>query len=109
MAKPIPKAGRVESKKITDAARDEECTIEIVGICSHDSATVMFCHFPDETHGMGIKSDDVSGGFGCHKCHQVVDGVVYWQEFDENRDFYLRRSQTRTTRRLFQLGVVKVA
>lgn len=109
MAKPIPKAGRVESKKITESARDEDCTLQIVGICSSDSSTVVFCHFPDETNGMGTKSDDVSGGYGCYACHQVVDGHRYWQEFVDNKDFYMRRSQTRTTRRLHQKGVVKVA
>ena len=109
MAKPIPKAGRVVSKKITDSARDEECTLCITDICVGDSATVVFCHFPDETHGMGLKSDDVSGGYGCAQCHEAVDGRKYWQEFEDYRDFYLRRSQTRTTRRLHQKGVVRVA
>jgi hypothetical protein len=99
----------IRSKKITNAARGEHCALQIVGACNGDPATVVFCHLPDETHGIGIKSDDLSGCFGCSGCHDVVDGRRYWQEFDDNGDFYMRRAQTRTMRRLFELGVFRIA
>lgn len=97
----------IRSKKITEAARGQDCTLNILGVCSYDPATVVFCHFPDESHGMSRKSDDVSGCFGCGKCHAVVDGLRC-EEFSERSDWYLRRAQTRTFRKLFEMKVIKV-
>ncbi len=96
----------IRSKKITNAARDQDCTLNILGVCNFDPATVVFCHFPDESHGYSRKSDDISGGFGCAKCHAVVDGLKC-EEFQVRKDWYLRRSQTRTLRKLFEMGVIK--
>lgn len=55
----------IRSKKITQSAKGESCTLQIAGFCHGDTDSVVFCHFPDESHGMGIKSDDICGG-GAH-------------------------------------------
>lgn len=96
----------IRSKKITEAARGEQCTLQIAGHCHGDTDSVVFCHFPDESHGISLKSDDISGGFGCYCCHQAID---LRQVEEEEREWYMRRSQTRTMRRLFELGVLKIA
>ena len=96
----------MRSKKITDAAKGEQCTLQIVGVCNGNPETVVFCHFPDESHGMAKKADDISGGFGCFACHQVVDYVVVDFDYQENSNWYMRRSQTRTMRRLFERGIL---
>jgi len=100
----------IRSKKITNAARGEQCTLQIVGVCNGNPETVVFCHFPDrDTHGMGHKADDVSGGFGCSACHDYLDGRVPPHDaarWRNERDGYLRRSQQRTMRRLFELGIL---
>lgn len=98
----------IRSKKITEAARGEECTLEILGVCSFDPSTVVYCHFPDEEGGIALKSDDVSGAFGCHACHDAVDGRVQSPEFKQRSDWYMRRAQTRTVRRLIEKGVFKL-
>ena len=98
----------IRSKKITESAKWQECTLQIAGECNYDPATVVFCHFPDESHGTAIKSDDLSGGFGCSSCHDCVDNRRYSREFIEYRDFYMRRAQTRTMRKLFEIGVLKI-
>jgi len=100
----------IRSKKITQAARGEPCTLCIAGACHGGTETTVFCHFPDETHGMGHKSCDLSGGFGCVTCHAIIDGRVgyQWGGPDE-KQWYMRRSQTRTMRRLFELGVIQIA
>lgn len=82
--------------------------MQIVGVCNYNADTVVFCHFPDETHGIGKKSDDVSGGDCCNNCHDVIDGRVEDKNFKEFKDFYLRRSQTRTIRRRFNQGILKL-
>ena len=99
----------IRSKKITSAARGQECTLNIAGWCNYNPLTVVFCHFPDESHGMAMKSSDLSGGFGCCSCHDAVDGRVRCDEFTNHRDWYLRRSQTRTMSALVDLGVIKIA
>lgn len=49
---------------IRKAAKGEQCTLNIAGVCNYNPETVVFCHFPSETHGMGLKSDDLSGVSG---------------------------------------------
>jgi len=100
---------RIASRKIRRAARDQACTLNIVGICNYDTDTTVFAHLPDESHGMAIKSTDASGCFACSSCHDVVDGKRYWQEFDEHKDFYLFRAFKRTLGKLFELGVLVIA
>jgi len=99
----------IRSKKITNAARDQDCTLNILGVCNFDPATVVFCHFPDESHGIGIKASDASGGFGCSACHDAIDNRVRSEEFLERSDWYMRRSQTSTVQKLLEMGVLKVA
>lgn len=97
----------MRSKKITQAARGENCTLQIVGVCNGNPETVVFCHFPDETHGMGQKATDLSGGFACSSCHDMVDGRVKKDNvYHANDNWYMRRSQTRTMERLFELGIL---
>lgn len=99
----------IKSKKITNAARGENCLINIAGVCHNNTETTVFCHFPSEDHGMSRKSSDISGAFGCADCHDVVDGRVKGTDYDGQTDnFYMRRAQTRTIHRLFDLGIIKL-
>lgn len=88
---------------IRNAAKGEQCTLNIAGVCNYNPETVVFCHFPSETHGMGLKSDDLSGGFGCSSCHDVIDGRSHIRLSREDKEFYMRRSQFRTMRRLWRI------
>lgn len=96
----------IVSKKIRNSARGEDCTFQIVGHCNYNPETTVFCHLPDETKGMGKKSDDISGAYGCSSCHDVVDGRVWDADYHHNADWYMRRAQTRTLRKLIEKGVV---
>lgn len=97
---------KIVSNKIRESANGKGCTINIVGVCNYDDAKTVLCHFPDNSNGTGKKSDDISGGYGCSDCHQVVDGLVKCDEYRLNRHFYMRRSQTRTLRSLIEDGIV---
>ena len=92
---------------IRKAARGQDCTLNIVGACNYSLETVVLCHYPDESHGIGHKACDFSAGFACSACHDVVDRRVINQEFEVHREWYLRRSQTRTMLKLVELGVIK--
>ena len=98
----------IRSNKITNAAKGEDCLINIAWVCNKSPDTTVFCHFPSEDHGISRKSSDISGGFGCSACHDAVDGRHRGSDYDDNKDFYLRRAQTRSIHRLFELGVIKL-
>jgi hypothetical protein len=98
----------IKSKKYRDAAKGQPCTLNIAGVCNYDPETTVFCHFPDESHGMGKKSDDISGGDGCSDCHDWIDGRT-GSHHSVDTDFYMRRSQTRTLRNRIERGIVKFA
>lgn len=61
--------------KIRQSARDEVCQIRLPGICNHDRATTVWCHANGSAAGKGIgmKSDDLLGAYGCSSCHDVYD------------------------------------
>lgn len=98
----------MKSAKIRNSAKGEDCTINIIGVCNYNPETVVFVHFPDKSHGMALKSTDWSGGYGCSACHDAVDRRVSSKEFDEHREFYMRRSQVRTLERLYERGILRV-
>jgi len=104
-------SGRIASQKIRDSAKGEACTFAIPGVCNHDTATTVLCHLPDESHGAGRKSDDLSAAYGCSACHDWIDRRMSQRsELEEaDRQWYMRRAQTRTLRRLINKGLVKVA
>ena len=104
------KATRIESKHIRNAAQGEQCTLGIIGVCNGNPETTVLAHLPDESHGMGRKSDDISAAFCCGACHDVLDGRVPWPDrFEESyREWYQRRAMVRTWRRLVELGVVTI-
>ncbi len=66
----------IRSKKITQSAAGEDCTLRIPGVCNFDPSTVVFCHAPSVDSGMRIKSPDWWGAYGCSDCHDVIDGRV---------------------------------
>jgi hypothetical protein len=94
----------IRSKKYTDGAKDQDCTMKIPNTCNNQN--VVFCHFPDESHGIALKANDYSGGDCCGYCHMVIDRVVRNDDFEMNREWYLRRSQNRTIKRRIEQGLL---
>jgi len=99
----------MRNKKITKSSQGAACTLNIAGICNYNPETTVYCHLPDGNGGMGMKSTDLSGCDGCSSCHDVLDGRVKSEEFEQNKEFYMRRANVRTLERLFSEGVLKVA
>lgn len=63
---------------IRRAARGQECTLQLLGICNGRSETVVLCHSNRlaDGKGMGLKAPDTAACFGCSACHDVLDGRV---------------------------------
>lgn len=60
---------------IRNSAKGMQCQIRLVGICNHNPETVCWCHANGSAAGKGIgmKSHDLLGAYGCSACHDVYD------------------------------------
>ena len=100
----------MRSNAMRMSAKGEECTFQIVGVCNGNPETTVLCHLPDESHGMGRKSDDISAAYGCSACHDAIDGrAAPYVLSGDIKEQYMRRAMTRTWRRMVETGVVKIA
>lgn len=61
---------------IRRAARGQDCTMLIPGVCNRDPDTTVLCHSNSlaDGKGMGLKAPDTAACFGCSSCHDVLDG-----------------------------------
>lgn len=79
--KPMSRGKPMKSKgprmtPIRKAARGQDCTLQIPGVCNANPETVVLCHSNQlaDGKGMGLKAPDTEGCFGCSACHDVLDG-----------------------------------
>lgn len=70
------KSRRPKMTPIRKAARGQDCTINLPGVCNHANYTTVLCHSNSlaDGKGMGIKAPDTAAAFGCSACHDVLDG-----------------------------------
>ena len=59
--------------KITKSAKGECCSLRVSPQCTDAEGMVVFCHLNSNYRGMGIKSPDLFGVYGCFWCHQELD------------------------------------
>jgi hypothetical protein len=83
MHKGLTRTTRIKSSgpkmtPIRKAARGQDCTIRLPGVCNGDSATTVLCHSNSlaDGKGMGLKAPDTAAAFGCSTCHAVLDGQL---------------------------------
>lgn len=70
------KSSRPRMTPIRKAARGQDCTLQILGVCNGDPETTVLCHSNQlsDGKGMGLKAPDTAACFGCSSCHDVLDG-----------------------------------
>ena len=95
-------------RAVMEAARGEQCTVNIAGVCSYDQDSTVAAHLPDASGGSSRLTGPLSIAFACHQCHDVIDGRRQLEMDRADREFYLRRAQNRTLNRLILKGVVMV-
>lgn len=101
------KRQRYENKKILQSAKGESCSLRFEG-CKNDKETVVWCHSPFEHSGMAQKSDDFIGCYGCHHCHDILDGRKFHQNYnDVARFWHFHQAMKRSLRKLFDKGILK--
>jgi len=102
-------SNKVRSKPYRDAARGQLCTLGIIGVCNHDTATTVLAHLPGEGKGTGTKVCDLNGADACASCHDVIDGRAPWPPGEEeHKEWYMRRALHRTIARREKQGIINV-
>jgi hypothetical protein len=66
-----------------------------------DGETVVFCHLNSNFRGVGLKSPDLFGVYGCHWCHSMLDK----SEIDAHEQL---RALQETQMKLFNKGLIRV-
>ena len=92
--------------QIRRLAKGRDCQIRIPGVCSGDPRTVVLCHLPGA--GMGRKSNDIHGAWGCFECHAVVDGHKKCDYPPEMLRLWLHEAVIRTQQVLIDEGHISV-
>ena len=97
------------NKKILEAARGEECTLQ-TQYCNHNPETTVACHSPFAMHGKAtrLRSHDIFICFGCSDCHDALDGrnfeATNWTH--EFREILFGRANAKTLIRCIELGLL---
>ena len=94
------------NKSLLQAAEGEECTIHSP-LCTYRTEETVAAHYDDHWagKGRGQKADDFAIVFACSACHMLIGGLLEFEGF--NKEFYLRRGNYRTIRRLIDRGLLK--
>jgi len=108
------KQPRIISKKITDSAEGEECTLRIPGVCNYDPRTTVFAHM--NGGGMGYKHHDIHGCYACSDCHDWLDkkpssrgfGTASAERFADRKMAEFNRAMIETQKILIDKGLLKV-
>lgn len=98
----------MKSKQLRDSARGQECCFQIVGVCNFNPETTVLAHLPDESNGIGKKSDDISSAFACSSCHDAVDSRMKCDEYQGYKYFYNNRAMVRTWRKWVDMGLIVI-
>jgi hypothetical protein len=64
----------MKTTKIRKAARGQDCSLRLPGVCCFENDTVILAHLNTREKGISRKSNDIHGVFACWKCHDVIDG-----------------------------------
>lgn len=94
---------------LTKLARGEDCQIRVPGYCRCNSESTVWCHLRMiGISGLGLKSPDVLGAFGCQVCHDIVDNRSHPHIFTyEERRSLLLEGVARTLYLLVKRGILK--
>lgn len=93
--------------KITKAAKGQQCTARIPGICNFNTETTVFAHL--NGGGMGMKQSDLHGAFCCSDCHYWLDSDYVRHTTREERDLRHYEAMIITQKILLKNGLIKLS
>lgn len=91
----------IVSNAIRESANGEQCALRLYPGCEH-TGSVVWCHLNTIWRGMGKKSPEPFGVYGCGHCHKELDANRVTKD-DELRAF------KETLFKLIKKGLVKIA
>ena len=96
------------SRKLLDAARGQDCTVNLPYICNHNSETVVAAHSNWMEHGraMSMKAHDIFIADCCSDCHRELDQGNTLSE--DEKKHYWTRGHIKTLLRRLEQGILKV-
>lgn len=102
------KQPRIKSKKITNSAKGEDCTLRIAGVCNFNPETTVFAHM--NGGGMGTKHNDIHGCYACSDCHDWLDGGWIMSNLMDGAEVECEflRAMIETQNKLIEKGLVKL-
>lgn len=92
--------------KITKSAKGQDCQIRLYGVCNFNPETVVLCHLGGG--GMGAKSHDIHGAYGCSSCHDAIDGRVSTIYSRESLQLAHHEGVIRTQLLILEQGLIKI-
>lgn len=109
---PQPKRTKVPSTAITHAAKGEQCTMQVPGVCNGNQETTVFAHFRWVGDcGAGIKPSALQGAFACSDCNLWTDSPTPRQlheNYESDRNWHGMRAMVATQIRLIEMGRLKI-
>ena len=106
--------GPYRNKKLTDAAKGQQCTLQIDSVCLGETETVVACHSPLLEDRQGTKAPDFCIAFGCVNCHAVLDRREKYPDgqrielmTESDQRYYFHRGMVRTLASLVARGILK--
>ena len=95
--------------KIRKSARGQQCQIRLIGICNHNSETVVLAHYRMAgTCGMGMKPSDIQAAYACSRCHDASDGRLKTDLSPDELQTAFAEGVMRTQQILIKQGLLKV-
>ncbi len=103
----FPKRQEYRNPAILKAAKGEACTLN-TELCNYNTETTVAGHLNESWAGKGMaqKADDIVI-FTCSACHDVLDGRIQNEDFEQNKYWYVSRALYLTIRRLIDKGILK--
>lgn len=94
--------------RIRQAAKGQNCTVRLPGICNRNPETVVLAHYRmGGSCGTGIKPPDWQAAFACSACHAEADRRTRYMDEDEARLAHAE-GVMRTQRILVEMGWLEV-
>ena len=104
----VIKTPALRSDKLRNAAKGQQCTVQILGVCNFTPETVVLAHLPSITHGMAYKSDDIWAVDCCSACHDCLDGRVPYDWQPGEKEQYMLNALHLTFMRRVHEGIIDV-
>jgi hypothetical protein len=85
---PMRKRSRSKQTAARRSAAGQDCTLMFPG-CTNDTETVVLCHIRQfGGGGTALKPPENESCYGCHRCHDILDGRAPWILDGETFDFW---------------------